>query len=271
MTKWMLASGTQIVAGVTPGKGGQVIENIPVFSTVKEATQAYPAISVSCIVVPPLGVLGAVTEALDAGITFLYILSENVPLHDTVAIRKLGKQHQATILGPASVGFLSFPNFRLGYLGGETPFDGHIAEGDIAVISTSGGMTNELITSLSREKLGVRCAIAIGGGTVTGMTLAEAIHEADANPHVKRLALFIEPGQPLLHDLNNGFRPKKPFVILLAGIALDTMPKGLPYGHTGTILKEHESTLKEIRDTLRSKGVRCAATTDELIALMQHD
>lgn len=266
MARWMISSGSNIVAGVTPGKGGQEIEGRSIFSTVKEAPKA----DISCIVVPAAHVLSAAREALEAGIPFVHVLTENVSLHDAVEMRRLAKEKNVLLLGPASVGFLRFPDVRIGYLGGEKPFDGHIKQGDIAILSTSGGMTNELMAAFSRANLGIRLAIAVGGGQVVGLSLSEAVRMAEADPDVERIAIFAEPGQPILRELRRGWKPKKPFVVMLPGAALDALPRGLPYGHTGTILGEDEPSVQETRDAIRKQGVACAATVSELVSLMKN-
>lgn len=269
MARWMIASGANIVAGVTPGKGGQEVESRPIFDSVKEA----PAADVSCIVVPSAHALSAVKEALSAGIRFIHVLTENVPLHDAVEMRRRAKEKQATLFGPASVGYLRFPDVRIGYLGGEHPFSGKIKEGDIALISTSGGMTNELMAALSRSGLGIRLAIAIGGGQVVGTNLTEAIAIAKADPEVKRIGVFAEPGQPLLRELRRGWHPSSatggPFVVMLPGTALDLLPRGLPYGHTGTILGEDEPTVRATREEIRKQGIACAATVPEFVSMVK--
>ncbi len=265
MARWMMASGSKIIAGVTPGKGGQEVEGRPIFDSVKEAPQA----DVSCIVVPAAHVLSAVREALEAGIRFIHVLTENVALHDAVEMRRLAKDKGAMLLGPASVGYLHFPDVRIGYLGGEHPFSGQLKEGDIALLSTSGGMTNELMAALSRAGLGIRLAIAVGGGHVVGTNLTEAIAMAEADADVKRIAVFAEPGQPLLRELRRGWKPAKPFVVMLPGTALDLLPRGLPYGHTGTILGEDEPSVRETREGIRAQGIACAATVPEFVSLMK--
>lgn len=265
MARWMIASGANVVAGVTPGKGGQEAEGRPVFDSVNDAPHA----DVSCIVVPSAHVLSAVKEALDADIRFIHVLTENVSLHDAVEMRRLAKEKRATLLGPASVGCLRFPDVRIGYVGGEEPFSDRIKEGDIAVISTSGGMTNELMAALSRAGLGIRLAIAVGGGQVVGTSLSEAIAFAEADDDVKRIAVFAEPGQPLLRELRRGWKPSKPFILTLPGAALDLLPRGLPYGHTGTILGEDEPSVEQTREDIRKQGVACAATVTEFVSLMK--
>ncbi|MCC6563992.1 CoA-binding protein [Candidatus Uhrbacteria bacterium] len=265
MARWMISAGANVVAGVTPGKGGQEVEGRPIFNSVKEA----PAADVSCIVVPSAHVLSAVKEALDSNIKIVHVLTENISLHDAVEARRLAKQKQVMLFGPASVGYLRFPDIRIGYLGGEKPWSGEIKEGDIALISTSGGMTNELMAALSRAGLGIRFALAVGGGQVVGTSLLEAVQLAEADAEVKRIAVFAEPGQPLLRDLRTGWKPSKPFVVMLPGAALDVLPRGLPYGHTGTILGEDEPTVEETRTEIRKQGIACAATVMEFVSLMK--
>lgn len=265
MARWMIASGSNVIAGVTPGKGGQEVEGRPIFNSVKEAPQA----DVSCIVVPAAHVLSAVKEAIEAGIRIIHVLTENIAIHDAVEIRRLVKEKNVLLFGPASVGVLRFPGVRLGYLGGEKPFAGQIKEGDIALISTSGGMTNELMAALSRANQGIRLAIAVGGGQVVGLSLSEAIALAEQDPEVKRIAAFVEPGQPMLRDLRQGWKPSKPLVVLLPGTALDVLPRGLPYGHTGTILGEDEPTVAQTREDIRKKGILCAATVPEFVSMHQ--
>ncbi len=267
MARWMIASGANVVAGVTPGKGGQEVEGRPIFNSVKEAPQA----DVSCIVVPSAHVLSAVRDALEADIRFVYVLTENVSLHDAVDIRRLAKGKDAILFGPASVGFLRFPDVRIGYVGGEKPFSGQIREGDIAVISTSGGMTNELMAALSRAGFGIRLAIAVGGGQVVGTSLSEAVAIAEADPDVARLALFVEPGQPILRELERGWRPSKPFALMLPGVALDALPRGVPYGHTGTILGEDEPSVAEQRSRLVARGITVAASVPAFVSLFTED
>jgi succinyl-CoA synthetase alpha subunit len=269
MAAWLVASGVNVVGGVTPGKGGQTVEGKPVFNSVGELRERFPDVAVSSIVVPAARVPGAVEEALGAGITSLHILTEQVPVHDVMRMKELARARGATILGPSSVGYLQFPRFRVGYLGGEAPFQA-LKEGGMAIVSTSGGMTNELMMALSREGIGVRLAFALGGDRVIGTTLEEAIRWSEARPEVTSLAIFIEPGRPLLPALISGtFSFTKPTVMFLAGEALDDLPRGMPYGHTGTILGEDERPVREIREALRQRNVTCVGTMSEFLAACQ--
>lgn len=265
MTRWLIGSGVKVVGGVTPGKAGQEVEGCPVFDTVAACRQKFPQATVSCIVVPSSRVFAAVQEAIEAGVTFINILTEQVPVHDVLKIRELANAKGVTILGPSSVGYLQFPKFRIGYIGGESPFD-HVTEGGMAILSTSGGMTNELMMSLARNSFGIRVAMALGGDRVVGTTLEQAIDWVESLDGVKTLALFIEPGRPLLRALASGEATfRKPTIVFLAGEALDDLPRGMPYGHTGTILGEDDPSVREIRQALHKRGIVCVGSMSEFV------
>lgn len=267
MAQWLIQSGVNVVCGVTPGKGGQEVEGKPIFNSVADAKAAFPSVVASCVVVPRAFALSAVTEAIENNVPFINILTEQVPVHDVMAMKKVARERGSIILGPSSVGYLQFPKFRLGYLGGERPFS-ELVEGDIGVFSTSGGMTNELIMALARQGTGIRCAMAVGGDRVVGFTLEDALRFAEAEHSIKKIALFIEPGRAILRRLLDGsFVIHKPAVIFLAGEVLDRLPRGLPYGHAGTILGENDMSVLEIRKQLRAKGIPCAGNMFEFLEL----
>ena len=265
MAAWMAASGTNVVAGVTPGKGGQDADGVPVFNTVADARMSFPDIRTSCIVVPGAHVLGAVQEAVAAGITLVHVITERVPVHDVLAMRRLAAGAGAQLLGPSSVGFLQFPAFRLGYLGGQNPFAA-LKEGGVAVLSCSGGMANETLMALARQGTGVRLVMAVGGDAIAGTSLLEAVRIAEAHPGVTGLALFVEPGNALLRGLADGtITVSKSVVICLPGDALADLPRGMPYGHAGTVLGEEDERPAELRARLAAKGVRATSHHDEFI------
>ena len=265
MTAWLVKSGVNVVGGVTPGKAGQTVEDRPVFDTVLDAKNAFPHCTTTSIVVPASRVLGAVTEAIGAGMRFIHLLTEQIPVHDVIIMRKLAAESQVTLLGPSSIGYLQYPKFRLGYLGGESPFE-TITEGSTAVISTSGGMTNELMTSLARNGIGTRVAMALGGDRVIGTTLGDAVAFAEQLAEVKLIVCFVEPGRPFLKELlSSEHHLSKPLVLFLAGDALDTLPRGVAYGHTGTILGEGDASISETRDALRAHGIACVGTMSDCI------
>lgn len=267
MASWMITSGTLVLAGVTPGKAGQIVLDRPIFSNVADARAAFPEISVSCIVVPAQHVLMAAREALEAGITFVYILSEHVPVHDVRMLRSEARAKGGIILGPSSVGMLQFPRFRLGYIGGEDPFQ-KIQEGHLALISASGGMANELLMAYAREGIGVRIAIAVGGDRCPGTTIEEAIGVCVGRDDVSAIGLFVEPGNPVLQEcITHGtdlFQGKR-VALFVPGDGMERMPRGIPYGHAGTMLGEEDVPLHDTRARIREQGIPCFSSMIEFL------
>lgn len=265
MAGWMIASGTRVVAGVDPGSGGKTVSERPVFETIEEARRAFPRATVTSVVVPGKFVLSAAGDAIRAGVKLVHVLTERVPVRDVAALRRLADERGAVILGPSSVGYLQFPRFRLGYLGGENPF-ATLREGGLAVLSASGGMANETLMALARRSAGIRLALAAGGDAIKGLSLIDAVLLADARADVSGIAVFVEPGDPLLRSLIGGtVKLRKPLAICLPGDALESLPRGLPYGHAGTVLGEDEGSLADLRRALTTRGYRCTALHDELV------
>jgi len=265
MANWMIQSGTRVVAGVSPGSGGKEVEGCPIFNSVAEAKARFPGITATCIVVPAPFALSAVTEALEAGIPCVYVITERVPIRDVMEMRRMASEKNAVIFGPSSVGYLQFPQFRLGYLGGQKPFE-HLTEGGIALLSSSGGITNETLMAFARRGIGVRLALSVGGDVLNGCNLIEALESVQTRPDVTALAVFLEPGNPLISALIRGrVRPVKPLRLCLPGDALESLPRGLPYGHAGTVLGDDEGSLRDIREKLTAQGIPCTALHDEFI------
>lgn len=265
MARWLSGSGANVCAGVTPGKGGQDVEGCPVFNSVKEALASFPGIEATGIVVPAPYVKSAVQEALAAGIKHLYVLTESVPVHDVLALRAQAEAAGARILGPSSVGYLQFPRFRIGYIGGEDPFK-VVKEGGIGLVSTSGGMVNEIMMGLAAKDIGIRMAFAVGGDRVPAFSLEEAVAFCDAQETVERIVVFTEPGRPFFQRLlKNEVVTRHPLAVFLAGDVLDDLPRGKAYGHTGTLLQEEEQGVADLRAALRQRGIACVATMPELI------
>jgi succinyl-CoA synthetase alpha subunit len=156
---------------------------------------------------------------------------------------------------------IEMPSFRLGYLGGESPFTS-LAEGGLAILSTSGGMTNEIVMACGRRRIGVRAVMSLGGDRVAGTTLAEAIARMETREDVKAIAIFVEPGNPWLRE---AAAPTKPTAVMLPGNALESLPRGLPYGHTGTILGEDEPRLVDVRSRIVAQGMKCTDRLSEFL------
>jgi len=164
----MLAYGTKIHAGVTPGRAGQDVDGVPVFDTVAHAAAATGgAFDATIVYVPPLAALGAAEEALACDVPFLLVVTENIPAHDSLRLLARAREHGATVIGPNSVGVIEpARRLKLGPIGGDSP-DRAFEPGEVAVLSRSGGLTVEVALQLRLAGLGVSTAVSIGGETRT--------------------------------------------------------------------------------------------------------
>jgi len=265
MSEWMIQGVANVVAGINPKKAGETVHGKPIFATVKDAVVHDSDISVSCIVVPAAFVFSAAAEAIESGIRLIHILTEQVPVHDVMKLRELADHHGCMILGPSSVGVIHLPGFRIGYLGGQDPFH-CVKEGDLALISGSGGMTNEILMAFARHDIGIRIALHLGGDQVNGTTMEEAIVWCSTMQDVRGFALFIEPGNPILRSImKDEVHLEKPMAMLLPGDALEFMPRGLPFGHAGTIVGEDDPPLVDVRASIRERGIMCMDSMEEYL------
>jgi succinyl-CoA synthetase alpha subunit len=190
----MLDYGTKIVAGVTPGKGGQVVLGVPIFNTVKEAIAKVGMVDGSVQFVPPLFTKNAVIEAIDAGLKFILIGAEKVLTKDAAIIFASAKKYNANVIGPSSVGILSpSRRIKIGAIGGATP-ERVFVDGNIAVISKSGGMCSEIGLLLKKNNLGVSWAVGIGGDRIISSDFSDFLLELESDKETKASVIFGELG-----------------------------------------------------------------------------
>ena len=229
-TKRMLEYGTNIVAGVTPGKGGKKHENIPIYNTVKEAVNATGS-KISIMFVPAKFFLGAAKEALEAGIKLLVAIPEHVPVRDTLETLELAKKNDAIVIGPNTPGVL-IPNIiKLGIMPA-SPFK----PGNIAVLSKSGTLLYEISNNLSEAGFGQSITLGIGGDPINGTRLVDAFDMVKDDPNLEGIVIVGEIGGDseetlAKHVIDTNF--KKPIVGYIAGRAA---PKEKKMGHAGAIV-----------------------------------
>jgi len=227
----MMAYGTNVVAGVTPGKGGQKFDDkVPIYNSVSEAVDATGA-KISIIYVPAKFFLGAATEALDAGIKLLVAIPEHVPVRDTMEVIEMAKQKEAIIIGPNTPGIMIPDLIKVGIMP-PMPFK----EGKIAVLSKSGTLLYEISDALTRAGFGQSITIGIGGDPVNGTRLIDAFDMVKDLPDMEGLVIVGEIGgdsEEMLAQriIDSGF--KKPTVAYIAGRAA---PKEKRMGHAGAIV-----------------------------------
>jgi len=229
-TKSMLDYGTNIVAGVVPGKGGQKFENVPIYNTVKEATDATAA-KMSILFVPAKFFLGAAKEALEAGIKLLVSIPEHVPIRDTLELVQLAKKKDAIVIGPNTPGVILPELIKIGIMP-DSPFKA----GNIAVLSKSGTLLYEISDSLSQAGFGQSITLGIGGDPINGIRLIDAFDIIKDIPNLQGIVVVGEIGgdaEEVLaqHVIDTNF--KKPIVAYVAGRAA---PKEKRMGHAGAIV-----------------------------------
>ena len=229
-TQRMLDYGTNIVAGVTPGKGGKKHENIPVYNTVKEAVNATGS-KISIMFVPAKFFLGAAKEAIQAGIKLLVAIPENVPVRDTLELLELAKKNDAIIIGPNTPGVLIPELIKLGIMPA-SPFK----SGNIGVLSKSGTLLYEISYNLTEAGFGQCITLGIGGDPINGTRLIDAFDMLVNFPNLEGIVVVGEIGGDAeetlaQHVINTNF--KKPIVAYIAGRAA---PKEKRMGHAGAIV-----------------------------------
>lgn len=250
----MLDYGTNVVAGVTPGKGGQEVEGVPVYNTVKEALDEHPEINASIVYVPPKFAKDAAFEALNAGITFLNIITEHIPVKDTWRIHRKAKEKDARIVGPTSVGIISPEKTKLGPIGGSDPEEMY-TQGKIGIVSKSGGMTTETAHVLKQSGLGVSTAMGIGGDVIAGTDFKDALEEFEEDEQTEAVVMFGELGgrSELKAAEYIEEEMSKPVVAFVAGKFTESLPSK-QYGHAGAIIRAEEERPSYKKEKLREAG-----------------
>jgi succinyl-CoA synthetase alpha subunit len=268
----MTSYGTQIVAGVTPGKGGQAVEGVPVFNTIADAVAAVGEVDGAVQFVPPLFTKGAVKEAVESGLKFILISAEKVPTSDEAYMYALAQTYGASIIGPNSVGLLSTHNrIRLGLIGGSDP-DRVFPEGEIAIVSKSGSMTAEIGLHLKNNGLGTSWAVGIGGDIVEGTDFADFLLELEDDPDTKASVIFGELGgtyEEKVGELVRAGKIKKPVVALIAGDFTMKLPNEVQFGHAGAIIEGERGLPDFKRKFLKESGVKVALSIDEIAGLIK--
>ena len=253
----MRAYGTQVVAGVTPGKGGQVVEGIPIYNTVLEAKEHHPGINVSTVFVPASAAKLAAQEALEAGIQVVSLHPERVPQQDMLELIAWAKQYRAYIIGPNTIGLISPGKALVGMIGGNPACAREFFRpGPVGVLSRSGGNTTTLAYYINQAGLGQTTAIGMGGDAFVGTTLCQFLELFERDPETKMVALFGEIGTSVEEDAaefikGGGF--SKPMVAYISGryARPDTR-----FGHAGAIITRGVGTAQGKIEALRSAGVR---------------
>jgi len=271
VTGHTLAYGTQIVAGVTPGKGGQEVRGVPVYDTLKAACREH-ALDTSIIYVPPAFVYDAVAEAVANGIRLILIPTENVSQKDAVKFLSLAARAGVRVIGPNTVGVINpAERIKLGAIGGDN-VERCFVPGPVGVISRSGGMTAETSWMVKRAGYGVSTSVSIGGDALIGSTIKDLLLLFEGDPQTKAVVVFSEPGTNQEEEAAALLREgsfTKPLIAYIAGRFTEEMPEGTVFGHAAAIIAGSYGRPSVKAARLREAGVRVLERYDDLISALK--
>jgi succinyl-CoA synthetase alpha subunit len=259
----MMEYGTQVVAGVTPGKGGQTFEgSVPIFNTVQEAMDATGANS-SVIYVPPAFAADAMFEAADAGVGFIVCITEGVPVLDMTRVYPYVKEKGARLLGANCPGLLSAGKSKVGII------PGHITQpGPVGLVSKSGTLTYEVVYKLKGAGIGTTTCVGIGGDPVSGTSFIDCLAAFEADPDTKAIVMLGEIGGTDEQEAAEYIKANvtKPVVGFIAG---QTAPPGRRMGHAGAIISGSAGTAEEKIQAFRDNGIGVATRPLDVVGLIQ--
>ena len=260
-TRRMVASGTNVVAGVTPGKGGQEVDGIPVFNSVQEAVAATGA-NVSVVFVPPKFTKGAVIEAVDAQVPLCVVITEGVPVHDTASFFQYAQNAGSTrVIGPNCPGLISPGKSNAGIIPGDITQSGRIG-----LVSKSGTLTYQMMFEL--RDIGFSTCVGIGGDPIIGTTHIDALAAFQADPDTEVIVMIGEIGGDAEERAAAFIKDNvtKPVVGYVAGF---TAPEGKTMGHAGAIVSGSSGTAAAKQSALEAVGVKVGKTPSEAARLVR--
>lgn len=248
-TRQCVDYGTRVVAGVTPGKGGQKMDDIPVFNTVKAAVQQTGA-DCSMIFVPPAFAADAIMEAADSGIRIIVTITEGIPVIDMMRVKRYLSGKASRLIGPNCPGIITPGQCKVGIMPGVI----HKPGGPIGVVSRSGTLTYEVVHQLTQKGIGQTTCIGIGGDPITGTNFIDCLEAFESDPQTHGIVMVGEIGgsaeEKAADFIKN--RVSKPVVGFIAGL---TAPPGRRMGHAGAIVSGSSGTAQGKIDAMRSIGI----------------
>ena len=257
--KSMIDYGTQVVAGVTPGKGGQEVFGVPIYDTMKEAVEATQA-TASVVFIPAPFVYSAALEAIDSGINLLTIITEGVPVRDTARIRRRVQELNATLIGPNCPGLITPGEAKIGIIPGDI-----CSKGNVGIVSRSGTLTYEIIHNLTLSGYGQSTCIGLGGDPVRGIDFKESLRLFEQDPDTKHIVLVGEIGGTGEQEAAQLVKEEisKPVYCFIAGNGTWVKP-GKQMGHAGAIVHGKSGTAQEKLRILNEAGILTAHTPSEI-------
>jgi succinyl-CoA synthetase alpha subunit len=254
-TQLMVNYGTHVVAGVTPGRGGQDVHGVPVFDTVEEAWEQAGPIDISVLYIPAPLVKSAALEAIDAGVKLLVIVPDRVPIYDVLSIAQRAKERGARFVGPNTLGVLSPGKAVLGMMGGRAASArSWFFPGPVGVSSRSGGITSSMAYYLAREGIGATTLVHVGGDSVVGLPHPDVMLEFERDPETKAVVMFGEIGtsqEERVADLIEAGAFTKPLIAYVGGKAAKS---GTRFSHAGAIVEGGRGTHEGKVERLKGVG-----------------
>jgi succinyl-CoA synthetase alpha subunit len=254
----MIEYGTNVVGGVTPGKGGQTHLDKPVFNTVKEAVDKAGA-DTSIIFVPPAFAADAIMEAADAGIKVIITITEGIPVADMIKAYDYVSTRDCRLIGPNCPGVITPGEAKVGIMPGFV-----FKKGKVGIVSKSGTLTYEAADQVVKQGLGITTAIGIGGDPIIGTTTKEAVELLINDPETEAVVMIGEIGGQLEADAANWYKEsgsKKPIVGFIAG---ETAPAGRTMGHAGAIVGGSDDTAQAKKKIMRACGIHVVDSPAEI-------
>lgn len=256
-TQLMKRYGTPIVAGVTPGKAGQEVEGIPVFDTVEQAV-AETAADTSIIFVPPPFAADAIMEAVDAGVELVICITEGIPIHDMVDAAQYAQRAGTTLIGPNCPGLITPEQALVGILPGQI-----FKPGPVGLVSRSGTLTYEVVSSLTDEGIGQSTCVGIGGDPIIGTRFLDVLRRFEDDPETEVVIMIGEIGGTDEEEAAEFIKEMKtPVVGFISG---RTAPPGKRMGHAGAIISGTMGTAESKVEALTAAGVPVADTIQDIV------
>jgi len=249
-TRQCIEYGTNVVAGVTPGKGGQTMDGVPVFNTVRSAVKATGA-NASMIFVPPPFCADAIMEAADSGVDLIVAITEGIPVLDMVKVKNFLATKTCRLIGPNCPGIITPGECKIGIMPGKI----HLAGGPVGVISRSGTLTYEVVDQLTKLGIGQTTCIGIGGDPVNGTNFIDVLEAFENDPDTQAIVMVGEIGGNAEEEAAAYIKAHvtKPVVGFIAGL---TAPPGRTMGHAGAIISGSSGTGQAKIEAMEQNGIR---------------
>jgi succinyl-CoA synthetase alpha subunit len=261
-TRYMLDYGVNLVAGISPGKGGSTVGTVPVYNTVPEALE-HTAIDATMVLVPPYAVKESATEAIESGISLVVIISEFVPIHDTAYVKQLAIERGVRIVGPNTIGVISPGKTKVGIMPGSI-----YSPGPVGVVARSGTLTHDIGATLTGIGIGQTTCVGIGGDPIRGMDFIDVLKEFAVDDETQVVVMVGEiggTGEELAAKYLEGGYPK-PVIAFVAG---QTAPAGKRMGHAGAIISGGTGSTASKYAALAKAGAIITRTFSEMIAAVR--